>query len=106
MDVPARFHMGFPIPDEEKGLEGKVKGYHCWADYYKEGRGWFPVDISEADKDPKKIDYYFGSIDKNRVEFTVGRDLILKDYSEPVNFFIYPIVEGTNFKKSFNYKNL
>jgi len=48
--------MGFPIPDNG---EGQVGGYHCWADYYVEGEGWYPIDISEADKAPEKRDYYF-----------------------------------------------
>ena len=107
LEVPARFHMGFNIPpDEKEDGQGKVGGYHCWADYYKEGRGWFPVDISEADKDPKKARYFFGTLDKNRVEFTTGRDLELKHRESPENFFIYPLVEGTKYEKSFKYKNL
>ena len=109
LDVPARFHMGFPIP---KGDEGKVGGYHCWADYYKDDKGWTPVDISEADKAPKKSDYFFGAICKNRVEFMIGRDFDLKNYNGgSVNIFIYPIVEvgdvsSNNFSKSFYFKNL
>tara|TARA_B100000029_G_C17509827_1_gene935805 strand:- start:1220 stop:1549 length:330 start_codon:yes stop_codon:yes gene_type:complete len=103
MNVPARFHMGFSIPE---GREGQVKGYHCWADYYVEQEGWYPVDISEADKDSEKVDYYFGKVDENRVEFTVGRDLNLKNYDGYLNFFIYPIVKGTTYSKSFNYKNI
>ena len=53
-----------------------------------------------------KEDYFFGMVDKNRVEFTVGRDFILKNRSEPQNFFVYPIVKGANYTKSFSYKNL
>ena len=49
--IPARFHMGFSIPSVESG---KIDGYHCWADFYVEGEGWYPVDISEADKSPEK----------------------------------------------------
>ena len=67
MGIPARFHMGFLIPS---GGRGKVGGYHCWADYHVEGKGWYPVDISEADKNPDKKDYYFGTIDYDRVEMT------------------------------------
>jgi len=103
LDVSARFHMGFPIPD---GEEGKVGGYHCWADYYVENQGWYPVDISEADKAPEKSDYFFGTVCQNRVEFTTGRDLQLKNHKNNVNFFIYPLVEGTDFTKSFSYKNI
>ena len=104
MDVPARFHMGFNVP--KNGTEGKVGGYHCWADYYVDGEGWYPVDISEADKDPEKSSYYFGTLNKDRVELTTGRDLELKNYNKHVNFFIYPLVEGTSFKKAFSYKNI
>jgi len=109
MEIPARFHMGFSIPDEK---EGKVEGYHCWADYYVEGGGWYPVDISEADKDPEKIDYFFGNIFYNRVEMIVGRDFKLEGYEEEtINLFIYPLLEiddikSDSFKKSFSYKNL
>ena len=103
MDVPARFHMGFNIPSGELG---KVGGYHCWADYYIEGQGWFPVDISEADKAPEKSEYFFGTINKDRVEFTTGRDLQLKNYDEEVNFFIYPLVKGTVHSKNFRYKDI
>ena len=106
LDIPARFHMGFSIPKKEGENEGKVGGYHCWADYYTEGKGWSPVDISEADKDPSKSDYFFGTVNENRVEFTVGRDFKLKNNNSIVNFFVYPIVKGTDYTKSFYYKNL
>ena len=104
MDVPARFHMGFNVP--KSGSEGKVGGYHCWADYYVDGEGWYPVDISEADKDPEKAEYYFGTLNKDRVEFTTGRDLELKNYNKHVNFFIYPLAEGTTITKAFSFKNI
>ena len=109
LNAPARFHMGFPIPD---GEEGKVKGYHCWADYFVEGEGWYPVDISEADKAPEKAEYFFGTVDKDRVEMMVGRDFNLKGYGDQyVNLFIYPLMEVSDVKsdafvKSFSYKNI
>ena len=109
MGVPARFHMGFPIPE---GDSGNVGGYHCWADYYIQGKGWYPVDISEADKDPNKKDYYFGTVSESRVEMMVGRDFELKGYdSGLVNLFIYPIMEiddqdSKSYTKKFTYKNL
>ena len=109
LGIPARFHMGFPIHPGEKG---KVGGYHCWADYYVEGKGWYPVDISEADKAPDKKEYFFGTIDQNRVEIIVGRDFILKGYeNETTNLFIYPIMEvndknSSAFNQSFSYKSL
>ena len=116
LDAPARFHMGFNIPpDDSEDGEGIVKGYHCWADYFavdENGKGtWYPVDISEADKAPAKAEYYFGTLNKDRVEFTTGRDLELKEREEKENFFIYPLFEGTKKMKkgkdfSFKYKNI
>ena len=109
MEIPTRFHMGFPIPSAESG---KVGGYHCWADYYIKGQGWYPVDISEADKAPEKKDYFFGTVCQNRLEMMVGRDFILKGYEPKItNLFIYPIVEindkkSIKFNKNFSYKNL
>ena len=89
-----------------------VGGYHCWADYYTDGKGWTPVDISEADKDPSKIDYYFGTVSNSRVEMMVGRDFKLVGYDGRVmNIFIYPVLEindkeSKNFTKKFTYKEL
>ena len=97
------------IPLENEGL---VDGYHCWADYYVEGEGWYPVDISEADKHPQKSDYFFGTVCENRVEMMVGRDFVLEGYGEEtVNLFIYPLLEiddepSTSFTKHFSYKNI
>jgi hypothetical protein len=57
--------------------------------------GWVPVDISEASKNPKLKEYYFGNLTEDRISFTVGRDLTLvpKQDGPPLNFFIYPYVE-------------
>ena len=91
--MPARFEIGFPIP--EQGGRGAIGGYHCWAFFYADERGWLPVDISEADKHPAMKNYYFGNLTENRVTFTVGRDLNLvpQQAGEPLNFFVYPYVE-------------
>jgi transglutaminase-like putative cysteine protease len=90
--IPARFEMGFPVPT---GKEGIIPGYHCWAEFFVNGTGWVPVDISEAWKDPQKHDYFFGTLDANRVQFSAGRDLILQPKQDggPLNYFIYPYVE-------------
>ena len=106
LDIPARFHMGFSIPNIKDESQGKVGGYHCWADYYIDGKGWTPVDISEADKDPSLADYFNGNVNQHRIEFVVGRDIELKNRNNPENFFVYPIVNGTEYSKSFYYKNL
>jgi hypothetical protein len=91
--IPTKFVMGFPLP--EKHGAGEIAGYHCWAKFRPRGKGWIPVDISEANKNPGMADYYFGNLTENRVAFTVGRDLTLvpKQEGPPLNFFIYPYVE-------------
>ncbi len=91
--IPARFAIGFPLPEDKK--EGDIPGYHCWAEFYASGLGWVPVDISEAWKNPAKHDFFFGSIDTNRVQFTIGRDLILNppQSGPPVNYLVYPYAE-------------
>lgn len=109
--IPARFSIGFPIP-EERG-EGKVGGYHCWAEFWIAGTGWVPVDTSEAAKNPGKRDYFFGAHDENRVQLTTGRDLVLapKQKGDPLNFFVYPYAEADgkpvkDVTKSFRFRDL
>ncbi len=94
LGIPAVFEIGFPLPQDKK--EGEIGGYHCWAHFYVEGKGWMPVDVSEGDKDPSKAEYFFGAHDANRIKFTTGRDvsLVPRQVGEPLNFFIYPYVEA------------
>lgn len=91
--IPARFEIGFPLPADKRSAE--IAGYHCWSDFYIDGKGWIPVDISEAWKHPEKRDYFFGSHDVNRVQLTMGRDLRLNPPQDgkPLNYFVYPYVE-------------
>lgn len=91
--MPARFEIGFPLPPERG--EGDIGGYHCWALFHADGKGWVPVDISEADKHPEMKEYYFGNLTENRVTFTTGRDinLVPRQECEPLNYFVYPHVE-------------
>lgn len=91
--IPARFEIGFPLPTDQHS--GEIAGYHCWSDFYVAGKGWIPVDISEAWKHPEKHDYFFGSHDVNRIQFTMGRDLRLSPAQDgkPLNYFVYPYVE-------------
>jgi transglutaminase-like putative cysteine protease len=91
--IPARFEIGFPLPPDKHSAE--IAGYHCWSDFYIDGKGWIPVDISEAWKHQEKRDYFFGSHDVNRVQFSMGRDLRLNppQGGKPLNYFVYPYVE-------------
>ena len=90
--IPARFAIGATIPAEKN--EGPIEGYHCWAEFFADGR-WVPVDISEAWKNPQLADYYFGHHPANRFELTKGRDLIVDPApaTGPINFLAYPLLE-------------
>jgi len=91
--IPARFDIGFPLPENKD--KGDIAGYHCWAEFYAPKTGWIPVDISEAWKAKQKQDYFFGSVDANRVQLSTGRDVILspKQDGPALNYFVYPYVE-------------
>jgi transglutaminase-like putative cysteine protease len=92
--IPARFVIGFPVPAT---ASGEVTGYHCWAEFYVIGKGWIPVDASDASKssDPAIRKFLFGNLDANRIQFTRGRDLkLVPATAEPLNFFIYPYGEA------------
>jgi transglutaminase-like putative cysteine protease len=117
LKIPAKFEMGFPIP--EKRGAGEVGGYHCWAKFLDDNSSkggsskWVAVDISEADKNPKMKEYYFGNLTADRVTFTTGRDLELTPApaAGPVNFLVYPYVEvagkpHTKFIKRFKYADV
>ncbi len=90
--IPARFAIGATIPADKN--EGTIDGYHCWAEFFAAGR-WVPVDISEAWKNPKLGDYYFGHNPANRFELTKGRDLVVDPApsSGSINFLAYPLLE-------------
>ncbi len=92
-DIPARFDIGFPLPENKE--QGDIAGYHCWAEFFARNIGWIPVDISEAWKAKEKADYFFGSVDANRVQLSTGRDITLtpKQDGKPLNYFVYPYVE-------------
>ncbi|HEX4665476.1 MAG TPA: transglutaminase domain-containing protein [Chthoniobacterales bacterium] len=90
--IPARFAIGATIPADKK--EGAIDGYHCWAEFFADGR-WVPVDISEAWKHPQLAEYYFGHNPANRFELSRGRDLVVNPApaSGPINFLVYPLLE-------------
>ncbi|NHE58253.1 transglutaminase-like domain-containing protein [Cyclobacterium plantarum] len=90
--IPARFSIGAAIPSDRN--EGGIDGYHCWAEFFAEGK-WWPVDISEGNKYTALATYYFGRHPANRIEFSRGRDLELNPgpASGPINFLAYPLLE-------------
>ncbi len=104
--IPARFAIGAAIPSERNS--GGIDGYHCWAEFYTDGR-WWPVDISEGDKCSSLSTYFFGHHPANRIELSRGRDLVVEPgpASGPINFLAYPVLEvgkkPTNVKVEFSF---
>ncbi|RKZ14143.1 transglutaminase domain-containing protein, partial [bacterium] len=92
VDIPARFAIGTSIPSSRD--DGRISGYHCWAEFYAEGK-WWPVDISEGDKYSSLATYYFGHHPANRLEFSRGRNLVVEPGPETgaINFLAYPVLE-------------
>lgn len=90
--IPARFAIGASIPSERD--EGGIDGYHCWAEFYADGK-WWPVDVSEADKNARLATYYFGHHPANRIELSRGRDLVVEPgpNSGAINFLAQPVFE-------------
>ena len=91
--IPARFEIGFPVPEDRPA--GVISGYHCWIRVYLPGQGWLPIDASEAAKFPEKRELLFGTQPTDRIQFTIGRDLVISAATKrnPLNYFIYPHVE-------------
>lgn len=91
IDLPARFAIGAAIPASRD--EGGVNGYHCWAEFYAEGK-WWPIDISEGNKYTALATYYFGHHPANRIELSQGRNLeVSPGPVSGIPFFAYPILE-------------
>jgi transglutaminase-like putative cysteine protease len=93
--IPARFIFGFNIPDS---TAGHIRGYHCWSEIFLPELGWTPVDVSEARKRDPGVDreFYFGNLDASRIQFTVGRDVVLSPPQQgpPLDRFIFPHAES------------
>lgn len=102
--IPSREIFGIRIPKSQEGE--MTKSQHCWAEFYLTGYGWVPVDPADVRKamlekklqlgQEKEIrEYYFGAIDKQRIAYGTGRDLILEPQQkgEPLNYFMYPYAE-------------
>jgi transglutaminase-like putative cysteine protease len=110
--IPARFEIGFPVPADL--ASGDIGGYHCWVKFFLPGRGWVPIDASEAAKDPSRKELYYGTHPADRIHLTTGRDLVVSAASaeQPLNYFVYPYVEvdGKPWKgkihKRFSYSDL
>ena len=107
--IPARFAIGASIPSDRDS--GGIDGYHCWAEFYADGK-WWPVDISEADKYTPLSTYYFGRHPANRIELSRGRDLVVEPgpASGPINYLAFPVMEAggevTTLRPQFSFKRI
>ena len=91
--IPSRFEIGFPVPMDRPS--GNIGGYHCWVQFYLPGRGWVPIDASEAAKHPEQREALYGAHPTDRILFSTGRDLTFSPGTEvqPLNYFVYPYAE-------------
>ena len=113
-NIPVILEMGYPLKPGKGSQKSKNCGYHCWAKFFIPGKGWIPVDISEAAKDPSKKDYYFGSIDENRISFSSGRDILLVppqkggrlDFFGPAPYIEVDGVPFTDFTRTITYRDV
>jgi len=112
--IPVKFEMGYPLAPTKDLTTPRAGGYHCWAKFFVAGLGWLPVDISEARKHKELREYYWGSLDDNRIKFSEGRDIRLpgQESGASLNYFgpdPYLELDGRpfkGFKRFTTYKNL
>lgn len=91
LSVPSRLVAGVTIPI---GKSGEINVYGTWSEFFDPDLGWLPVDIVNAINQKDYRESYFGGLDSNRIEFSIGRDIILPGAKAGgiVNPF-YPYVE-------------
>lgn len=64
---------------------------HVWAEFYLEGVGWIPVDVTIGQMEKENRDYYFGNMDNQRV-------ILSKGYNSPLmpttpDSYVAPILQ-------------
>jgi transglutaminase-like putative cysteine protease len=93
--IPARFMMGFPLPETRADPEAEIPGYTAWAQFFVPDLGWIPVDLAQAKLHKETRQSCFGNLDERRILFTTGRDVQLAPPSKrgPHNYIIYPHAE-------------
>jgi hypothetical protein len=91
--IPARAAVGFQLPADKHS--GELTSHFAWAELYGAPMGWLPADLAAGVHHPDQLGYSFGSLDLNRIQVSVGRDLKLNPPQEggAVNFFVDPYVE-------------
>ncbi|MBI5102647.1 MAG: transglutaminase domain-containing protein [Nitrospirae bacterium] len=105
--IPAREVWGINMPTAKEGDMTKMQ--NCWAEFYLPGRGWVPVSPATVHKialtnkltatEIKKIkerDYYFGSLDENKIQLGRAEHVVLNppQSGAPLIYFMYPYAEA------------
>ena len=92
--IPARNVVGFKLPQRVR--QGVLSGQHGWAEFWVEGTGWIPVDPAEGKRNASRRDYYFGSLDANRLIISRDRDITMipPQKGAPVSVFVGAYWEG------------
>jgi hypothetical protein len=83
--IPARSVVGY------WAISG-VEQTHVWAEFYIEGIGWIPVDPTIGQQSTSDKEYYFGSMDNQRVILHKGFNVPL-DPPAPDNY-LAPLLQG------------
>lgn len=95
--IPARATGGYQ-------LAPGIAGPHFWAEFYLQGYGWIPVDVTiaesadwafgKSDLDRSRFrDYYFGNLDPYR--YTIQNDVDVSFTPDPGNNIIMNLVHQT-----------
>lgn len=108
-NIPCRLFYGSRLKPENEGKDHDP-GYRCWPNFFANGIGWVPLDISSADAAPAdKALNWFGGLDENRVEWAEGRDFDLEPRSAQKPDLVirgWVEVDGksvTDFKRTVNF---
>lgn len=93
LGIPARMHTGVVLPQDLGS--GILKDLHTWTQFHVDDHGWIPVDLSAADLNPEKSEFYFGRLNADRITFTVGRDLVFDPAQESgaLAFMLFALAE-------------
>lgn len=105
--VPSYLEFGFPVcgipVPGAVPAKGTVGGYHCWAWFHDDEKGWLPLDASDGRRwlDSNRPDVkakLVGSLvlERSAVALSKGRDIVLEppQKAEALNNFIYPYAEA------------
>ncbi len=104
--IPAREIFGLRLG--KKDSQNITKGYHCWAQFYIPGYGWYSVDPADvrkmmlieklswnSEKTKHYVKFYWNGIEPYRIKLSTGKDITLNppQKNAPLNYFMYPYAE-------------